>query len=234
MSQLKVLVEMQSFDDKIGEKLQLQKKLPKELQSLIDNVEQATNNKDEAKNELDNNVKDQKNKELEVKANKEKMQKYESQQMQVKTNKEFKALNSEIAQLKAKNAQLDEDVLALMDQEGEKRDLLKAAEGVLAKAETELKNREGKLKKRLSEIDGEIDALKKERNKLAVNLPKSLIKRYGLLIKNKERKAVVFVDNNACGGCGFKLRPQQIIEVDSNKKMISCENCGRILAKGDE
>ena len=56
-----------------------------------------------------------------------------------------------------------------------------------------------------------------------------------MLITNKSGKAVAFVEKNSCSGCGVNLRPQLIIEIKRGKKIISCENCGRLLvAKPEE
>jgi predicted nucleic acid-binding Zn-ribbon protein len=49
------------------------------------------------------------------------------------------------------------------------------------------------------------------------------------MIKNKGNKAVVYVQNGACSGCGFVIRPQIRIELQLRKKINFCESCGRIL-----
>ena len=73
--------------------------------------------------------------------------------------------------------------------------------------------------------------LKKERNALAVDLPKALIKQYKILIINRNRKAVAFEQDGACSACGFKIRPQLIIELEKQDKTLFCENCNRFLVK---
>ena len=46
--------------------------------------------------------------------------------------------------------------------------------------------------------------------------------------------AVVGVyNNNACGGCFNTITPQRLIEIASNKKLIICEHCGRIIINPD-
>ena len=46
--------------------------------------------------------------------------------------------------------------------------------------------------------------------------------------------AVVSVYNgNSCGGCFSTIAPQQLINIASNKKLIICEYCGRILVNPD-
>jgi hypothetical protein len=41
--------------------------------------------------------------------------------------------------------------------------------------------------------------------------------------------AVVKVTRDACGGCYNKIPPQLQVEIAQRKKIIACENCGRIM-----
>ena len=55
-------------------------------------------------------------------------------------------------------------------------------------------------------------------------------------IRGSERNhlAVVTVFNgNACGGCFNTIIPQRIIDIASNKKLVICEHCGRIIVSPD-
>ena len=75
----------------------------------------------------------------------------------------------------------------------------------------------------------EIEQIRDKRNEYATKLSRQILKRYASLIKNKNRKAVVFNENNACSGCGFSIRPQLIIEINNKVRLVHCESCGRIL-----
>ena len=45
--------------------------------------------------------------------------------------------------------------------------------------------------------------------------------------------AVVPVERDACGGCFNAIPPQKQSEIKQRKKIIICENCGRILVDND-
>jgi uncharacterized protein len=45
--------------------------------------------------------------------------------------------------------------------------------------------------------------------------------------------AVVPVERDACGGCFNAIPPQRQSEIKQRKKIIVCENCGRILVDRD-
>ena len=45
--------------------------------------------------------------------------------------------------------------------------------------------------------------------------------------------AVVPVERDACGGCFYSIPPQKQSEIKQHKKVMVCENCGRILVDED-
>ena len=44
---------------------------------------------------------------------------------------------------------------------------------------------------------------------------------------------MVTIDRDACGGCFSAIPPQRQMEIKMHKKVIVCENCGRILVDDD-
>jgi len=225
------LIRMQEFDDQIGERETLKEQLPRELDTLKSNLNEAESKVAATKKLLDENVAHQKKKELDIHANKDKMAKYENQLLGVKTNKEYKALNSEITHLKEQNTVIDDEIIEMMEKENGLRAQQKEDQAALQVAQNDLNQNEDKLRARIAQVEKEIESLKQQRTEIGLTLPKQLVQRYVLLIKNKQRKAVVFVENDACSGCGFKIRPQLAIEISRGKKIISCENCGRLMVE---
>ncbi len=231
---LRILVEMQALDTEIGKREILKQLLPAELKSLLESVRNTEDDLTAAKDRLNENRKTQKLKDVDIQTNIKTMGKYEDQLLAIKNNKEYKALNSEINHLKEKNTAIDDEILELMEIENKLKEELAEAEEEVNKAKAELAKNEDRLKKRINELDSEIEERKNERSVLAQDLPRTLVRRYVSLIKAKDRKAVVFMENNACGGCGFQLRPQLVIEIERENKIISCESCGRIIVRKPE
>jgi predicted nucleic acid-binding Zn-ribbon protein len=227
--QLKTLAEMQLLDDAIGRFRVLQQELPKQLNELIDNVEQATADLlagESTKQEIN---KKQRALENDVKTFQEQIRKYGAQLSEIKTNKEYKALNSEIAYLKDKISEIESQLLELMETENAAKENVADKKKALDKAEAEKRAKEGDLKAQIDTLETKIESTRAERNKMAVTLPVPLIKRYGNLIKNKDNLAVVYNRDGSCGGCGFVIRQQLRIELQLRKKIVYCENCGRIM-----
>jgi len=48
-------------------------------------------------------------------------------------------------------------------------------------------------------------------------------------MKSKGDNVVVGVQHGVCGGCHMKLQQQLIVSVQSQKEIVTCTTCGRIL-----
>ncbi len=227
--QLEILIKMQKLDTIIGQKNILTKELPQQLNSLKQSLKDADETVSATKSELDENLKDQKLRELDIADNNAKVAKYKNQLLTIETNKEYKALNSEINHLEKKNSQVDDNLIGLMEAESELKERLDEENKAQKVSSDELKANEEKLEKEIQEVQKDIEDLKGKRNVMAKNLPRELIRRYAALIKNKNRKAVVFNVKNACSGCGYTIRPQVAIDIKAGNSVIYCESCGRIL-----
>jgi predicted nucleic acid-binding Zn-ribbon protein len=230
IDKLKTLAHMQRFDDEIGRCRELQRVLPRQLHDLIQAVEDSQAKVQETQNVKDGIVKRQKDQEAEIKHNNDLKLKYGNQLADIKTNKEYKALNSEIANLTQKNSDIESSLLELMDTEAEINRQLAVYHETLKKAEKAKSDKEDDLRHQIDELDGKIEHLRKQRTDLALTLKSdALVKQYGHLIKNKNNTAVAYNLKGACSGCGFVIRPQISIELELRKKIHNCESCGRIL-----
>lgn len=229
--QLRTLVQMQQLDDRIGALRVLQQELPQQLNEIIEHVDQATANLLACETERAELAKKQRSLEGDIKQHQEQIKKYGNQLSEIKTNKEYKALNSEIAFLKEKISEQESHQLELMDAENQAAARVNEAKQELDKAEKAKSEQEGELRRQIDSLEGQIEDLRAQRNTMARTLPLQIVKLYGNMIKNKGNLAVVFCRKGACGGCGFVIRPQVRIELQLRKKINYCESCGRILVE---
>jgi uncharacterized protein len=107
----------------------------------------------------------------------------------------------------------------------------------LEKAKKAIGNKEAVLSTKKGELEKIISANEKEEkhfNKLAAEAKQNVEPRL-LLSYEKIRKsyrnglAVVPVERDACGGCFNAIPPQKQSEIKQRKKVMICENCGRIM-----
>jgi predicted nucleic acid-binding Zn-ribbon protein len=107
----------------------------------------------------------------------------------------------------------------------------------LEKAKKAIESKEGVLSSKKSELEKIIASTEKEEqeyNRLAVDaknhVDPRLLASYEKIRKNyRNGLAVVPVDRDACGGCYYYIPPQKQSEIKQRKKVMVCENCGRIL-----
>ncbi len=227
--ELKTLAKMQTLDDQIGRYRILQKELPKQLNEIIESVEEATANLLAVETERAEINKKQRSMEMDIKQMQEQSKKYTAQLSEIKNNKEYKALNSEIAYMKDKISDNESSLLELMELENEIKERIANAKSVLEKAEALKKEKESDLREQIASLDTKIEEVRTQRNELARTLPVSLVKYYGNMIKHKQNQAVAYNRDGSCGACGFVIRQQMRIELQLRRKIIYCENCGRIL-----
>ena len=226
---LSVLVSMQKIDDKVSE-LELKKdQLPKQLAQLIQNVKDAETILNEIEKKIEDNLLSQKAKENEIKSNNDLSTKYAHQLDTIKNNKEYKALNSQISKLDEANKMIENAILLIMEEESALKKEQIEAKNKKKLVDDNLRANEDLLKLEINKVNEEIDKLKESRTNYAKQIPLDLVKKYIQLIKNKNHKAVVFNINDSCSGCGFRIRPQILIELNNHEKLIYCENCGRML-----
>jgi predicted nucleic acid-binding Zn-ribbon protein len=230
-TQVNVLICMQKIDDQISAVEVEKVRKPKQLDDLRNSVKNAEMFLAQVQKKIDDAQLVQKTKESEIKTNNELKQKYGHQLDGIKNNKEYKALNSQIALLDEKNKNLETEILNIMEEIEEHKEKLAEGHRLKKKADENLAANEKLIEAEIVKLDEQIKLLKEARMGYAKQLPITLTQKYTQLIVHKNRKAVSYILNHACSGCGFHMRPQVIIELNSPDKINYCESCGRILVK---
>ena len=227
--QIKLLIELQQLDTHIL-------KLEDELESIpltIKATEEDFKGESSALKALEDGVKTlqlkRKEKEGDLEAKEGSIKKYQTQLYQVKTNKEYTALQEEIGRVKADNSLIEEDIIRILDQiDAENKKIVKEKE-VLKQKETDLNTEKKKLTDEAEVIKKELEGLKTQRAELTAKVDKTILSKYERVLKNKDGLAVVPVINESCQGCFRVMPPQVINEIKMKHDLIVCENCTRIL-----
>jgi predicted nucleic acid-binding Zn-ribbon protein len=80
------------------------------------------------------------------------------------------------------------------------------------------------------ETDKELETLTAQSESAKVNVEDRYLIAYDRIRKAyRNGLSVVTIDRDSCGGCFAKVPPQRQLEVKQRKKIIVCENCGRIF-----
>lgn len=147
--------------------------------------------------------------------------------------RELQALQDEIASLKRRVSQLEDQELELMEQ----IEPLDAELTRLAAERTTLDGRAGELRVEIAEAEVAIEAeqatVREEREALMAAVEPELRVEYEELRPQSGGIAIARFVGGSCGGCHLGL---SAVEVDRIKKLpaeetVHCEECGRLLAR---
>jgi uncharacterized protein len=184
---------------------------------------------DAAKNRVKQIESERKRLEIDVESKKEQIAKYANQQLQTRKNEEYRALAQEIEHCKAEITKIEDHEIELMEQaEAAQKEVLRAmadassAKKLLDSEVTQLDQREENLKKELADFQT-------GRTELAAAVEEVARGRYERLMKSKGDNVVVGINHGVCGGCHMKLPAQILIDCKSQRDIVPCGNCGRIL-----
>jgi hypothetical protein len=227
---LAVLVQLQTLDSTLSKLDKEIAEIPKQIEALRQQAETTSRWAAKSQSDVQNIEKERKTLELELGNNESNISKYRSQLLQVKTNKEYSALQVEIDTLKSKNASIEERILHLMDDvEVKKGEATRINKQVTAEQEKiKVFTRDKEIEK--ARLEEERVRIQKEKQVLIESLPdKKIIQEYTKLVQVRGGVAVVAVEQGNCTGCHVSLTPQMFAEVKMREKVIRCPNCFRFL-----
>lgn len=203
--------------------------IPARRAEVEQQLEGARGRLEASRNELVEHTAALKQLEVEADARRDKIVKYKQQQMEARTNEQYRALLNEVAAEERGINALEDQELVLMEQ-------IEACKKQIADREEELRTEEEAiaeelemLTERMQEAREEIQELNIRRQKLAADVSPGLLKHYERIFANKGDFAVVDVENGHCAGCRMKLPPQVVNDSINPAKLISCNFCGRLL-----
>jgi predicted nucleic acid-binding Zn-ribbon protein len=158
------------------------------------------------------------------------IKKYETQQGNVKNNREYESLSKEI-EFQQLEIQLSEKRIKEHTYD------LNVKSTELDTANTEFAFKTNLLEQKKNELDSIISETQKEEDKLNSELVRAealietpLITHFNRIRRNMTNGlAVVSIQRDSCGGCFNKIPPQVQLDIAQSKKITVCEHCGRIL-----
>ena len=231
---LRNLYKLQLIDSEIDRIKIMRGELPLEVrdsEAELDGLATRINKLDADLAQLSKMISDEKNAIIDSNAL---IKKYTEQQNNVRNNREYDSLSKEI-EFQTLCVTGSEKKISEYEKEIE----LKTEKINTAKEYFDEKKKDLDIKK--AELDDIIEETRKDEENLLAQREEYLQKTEARLvyaynrIRNNVRNklAVVTVERDACGGCFNKIPPQRQLEIKTNKKIIPCEYCGRILVDSE-
>jgi predicted nucleic acid-binding Zn-ribbon protein len=227
---LKNLLQLQKIDSKLDEIQVLKGELPMEVSDLEDEITGLNARQTRIEEEINGISEFIEGKKSMVKDSEALIAKYEKQSENVKNNREFEAINKEIEDQQLEIKLCEKHIRDANEELTEKIKGLDLAKKAVASKEGVLNHKKSELEKIIADTEKEETGLNKNSADARGHIDERLMYSYDR-IRNSYRNglAVVAVDRDACGGCFNSIPPQRQSEIRLHKKIIVCENCGRIL-----
>lgn len=160
--------------------------------------------------------------------------KYEKQTDNVKNSREYEAIQKEIEMQTLEMKLAEKHIKDANEEIADKARVLDTAKKNIAAKEGNLKHKKGELEKIISETEKEENEFRAQALKAREKVDARLISSFERIRQNyRNGLAVVPIVRDACGGCFNAIPPQRQSEIRQRKKIIVCENCGRILVDED-
>ena len=232
---LKTLYELQAADSEIDKIIQLRGELPAEVAAL--EAEIATLKERSAAisaivDQFNRNIAAAK---LSLSEHESIIEKYQRQLETISNSREYDSLNKEIENQELLR-QIDEKTI------NDTRYEIGAQKAELDEIKDRLNIRTEDLKAKKEELDTIVEETAKEeavlrarRDECAAKIDARTMSAYERIRASVHNHlAVVGIYNgDSCGGCFNTITPQRRVEIASNRKLIICEHCGRIIINPD-
>ncbi len=159
------------------------------------------------------------------------IEKYKSQLENVANSREYDSLNKEIENQGLLRQIAEKHITETKEHIFAKKNELEVVKEKIAVRTEDLKAKKQELATIVESTSKEEERLRANRDACAAKIDERTMSAYDHIRQScNNHLAVVSVFNgNACGGCFNTIAPQRLIDIASNRKMIVCEYCGRIL-----
>lgn len=228
---LETLYILQKIDSQIDKINFIKGELPMEVQDMEDEIaglQTRINNVQSEMTEFEEGIQERTRIKEETK---NQIVKLEKQQNSVKNNREFESISKEIELAKLEIELCEKKLKDFNEKKTILTQRLEDAQGQMDRKVEDAKLKKDELKVIEDETDVELAKLKSESDSAKLIVDDRLVTAYDRIRKTyRNGLAIVAVDRDSCGGCYAKIPPQRQLEIKARKKVLVCENCGRIFS----
>jgi hypothetical protein len=157
------------------------------------------------------------------------LSKFKDQLMEVKTNKEYQAMQHEIAIAETSVRAQEDRLLDRMEETDAITTELKAAEAALRSDQTEVAKEKTAIDDDRARAEAELEQIGKQRTQIAAALSPPALALFEYVSRHRRGVALSEARDGHCTQCHVRLRPQVFNDVRRNDSLIQCESCSRIL-----
>ena len=232
--QLKRLIQLQELMRTSADLDERIAAVPAEVARLEKDLLAMQNEIDAARVRLEELQKDRRKLESDLMGVETKIQKYQAQLLEIKTNKEYQAMLKEIESCRVERLALDEKILLEMEEGDERSEKFRTLEDRLKEKEQATQDGKKRLDELVAALKREKEAVEAERASLEAAIPREYLAPFSKVARQRKGLALVEVREELCGGCHVRVMPKLIQQVRRATGLIACDSCKRYLYVPEE
>jgi predicted nucleic acid-binding Zn-ribbon protein len=157
------------------------------------------------------------------------LSKYKNQLMEVKTNKEYQAMQKEMSVAEQEISDFETRMLERMEEADALAIELKAVQAALTSAQAEITRERAALENERTTVDHELKRVSEERARTAALVGGELLALFDRVAHGRRGVAMAEARDGLCTVCHVRLRPQVFNQARRNTDIVQCDSCTRIL-----
>jgi len=227
---LQRLIKLQQLESTIADAKATLASHPQRLADADARLNDSKQAVEAAKGRLKDNQDARRNLEKDVAVYQGRLSKFKDQLSLVKTNKEYQAMQHEIATAQSDLGGVEEKVLELMLEADTITADVKRAEAALTTRQKEIDAEKKELTEELASVDTSLKAASEARAELVKDLDARLMAIFDSVARVRKGVAISTATRDGlCAACHVRLRPFVFQQIRQNDAIIQCESCHRIL-----
>ena len=232
---LKTLYALQQADTEIDKILQLRGELPMEVEALETELVELNAKAERISELIEGYTRSISDNKLNIAECDAQIEKYKSQMDNVANSREYDSLSKEIENQGLLRQIAEKNITETKERIFEKKNELEIVKEKIEIRTEDLKAKKEELATIVESTAKEEEVLRANRDACAEKIDARTMSAYEhiRLSCNNHLSVVSVFNGDACGGCFNTIAPQRLIDIASNRKMIVCEYCGRILVNPD-
>lgn len=226
---MSTLLVLQSRDRDLRESRQRLDNYPKEQERLDREEAEAEARRTAARDELRAAEVKRQGLSQEAEEARTKIQRLRNQQLEVRKNEEYQALNHEIAALEERIDGVETEEIDLLDTIAEREETLRSVGEEVDRERERLQRERERLAQHEAEARAQIGEREEGVTAARAAVPADLFQRYeGLLAQKKRFPVVVPLEGQVCQGCHLRVS-NEVAGAVRDFEVVACDQCGRLL-----
>ena len=227
---LQRLIKLQQLESTIADARATIAAHPQRLADADTRLNESKQAVEAARGRLKENQEARRNLEKDVAVYQGRLTKFKDQLSLVKTNKEYQAMQHEIATAQSDLGGVEEKVLELMLEADTITADVKRTEAALTTRQKEIDKEKKELTEELASVETSLKAASEARAELVKDLDARLMAIFEQVARVRKGVAISTATRDGlCSACHVRLRPFVFQQVRQNDAIIQCESCHRIL-----